>query len=168
MCLRQEACPPGALRVSPALAWLRPRVAVASRPAVPGLAPAPAVARPVPLARFSAAAVRRVQPAQQLAESEASAQPVPALRREEPVARDAARVPVAPRDAAEVRLLAAALPDAAVGVQREAQDAEAGRQPAVRDAEGRQPEVPGGPGVERPSAVVWVFRRDQVLLWPEP
>jgi hypothetical protein len=56
------------LPVSPALSRLRPLGAAVSCPVFPALAPAPAVARWVPLARFSAAAVRQVQ---RPAESEA-------------------------------------------------------------------------------------------------
>jgi hypothetical protein len=70
--------------------------------------------------------------------------------------------------AAEVLLQAAEPPGAAVGPQQEVRDGEAGRQPAARDAEGLQPEAPGGPAAELPSVAAWVFRRDQVLPWPEP
>jgi len=67
-----------------------------------------------------------------------------------------------------VRLQAAARPGAAAGPQREVQDAVAGQQPGARGAEVLQPEVPGGPAAELPSGAAWVFRRDQVLPWPEP
>jgi hypothetical protein len=161
------------------LSRLRPPVAVVSCPVFPGLAPAPAVARPVPLARLSAAAGQQVQPARQLAESEASAQPGLALQPEEPAVQDAAVVPEAVWVAAEAPLQAAELPGAAAGLQQEVPDAEAGLQQAVpdaeagplqavQDAEGRQPAAPGGPGVELPSAAAWVFRRDPILPWPEP
>jgi hypothetical protein len=165
VCLREELL---ALPVSPALSRLHPRVAVVSCPVFPGLAPAPAVARPVPLARLSAAAGQQVQPARQLAESEASAQPGLALQPEEPAVQDAAVVPEAVWVAAEAPLQAAELPGAAAAQQREARDAAAGRPEAVQDAEVVQPEAPDGPGVELPSAAAWVFRRDQVLPWPEP
>jgi hypothetical protein len=169
-----------ALRVSPMVSRLRPRVV--SRPVVPGRAPVPAVAQSAPLARLSAAAGQQVQPAQRPAESEASAQPGLALRLEEPEVRDAAAVPEAARGAAEVRLQAAELPGAAVGPQQVVRDGEAGRQPeelavqdaaagqpaAAQDAEVRQREAPVGPAVGLPSAAAWVFRRDQVLPWPEP
>jgi hypothetical protein len=148
-----------------ALSRLRPRGAAVSCPAFPGLAPAPAVARSAWLARFSAAAVRRVQPVQQLAGLEASAQPGPALQRGEPAAQDAV---VAAWVAAEVPLQAAEPPGAAAGLRQEVQDGVAGQQPGARDAEVLQPEVPGGPAAELPSAVAWAFRRDQVLPWPEP
>jgi hypothetical protein len=128
------------------------------------------------LARFSAAAVRLVQPAQQLAGSGASAQPAGARQ---PEAQDAAALPeaaVAPdaaagqqraaRGAAAVRRLA--VQDAAAGLQQAAQDAEVVQRRAVQDAAALQPEAPGGPAVELPSAAAWVFRRDQVLPWPEP
>jgi hypothetical protein len=120
------------------------------------------------LARLSAAAGQQVQPARQLAESEASAQPGLALQPEEPAVQDAAVVPEAVWVAAEAPLQAAELPGAAAGLLQEVPDAEAGPQLAVPDAEGRQPAAPGGPGVELPSAAAWVFRRDQVLPWPEP
>lgn len=109
-----------------------------------------------------------MQPARQLAESEASAQPGLALQPEEPAVQDAAVVPEAVWVAAEAPLQAAELPGAAAGLLQEVPDAEAGPQLAVPDAEGRQPAAPGGPGVELPSAAAWVFRRDQVLPWPEP
>jgi hypothetical protein len=161
------ACLQEASRVSLA-SRLRPRVAVVSCPVFPGLAPAPAVARPVLLARLSAAAGQQVQPARQLAESEASAQPGLALQPEEPAVLDAAVVPEAVWVAAEALLRAAELPGAAAVPQREVPDAEAGPRPAARDAAVLQPEAPGGPAVELPSAAAWVFRRDQVLPWPEP
>ena len=159
---RQEACPLGALPVSPALSRLRPRVAVVSCPVFPGLAPAPAVARPVPLARLSAAAGQQVQPARQLAESEASAQPGLALQPEEPAVQDAAVVPEVVWVAAEVRLQAAELPGAAGAQQQEVPDAEAGPRLAVQ---GEPVELPS---VGLPSAAAWVFRRDPILPWPEP
>jgi hypothetical protein len=109
-----------------------------------------------------------VQPARQLAESEASAQPGLALQLEEPAAQDAAVVPVAAWVAAEVRLLAAERPGAAAGLQQEVRDGVAGQQPGARGAEVLQPEVPGGPAAELPSAAAWVFRRDPILPWPEP
>jgi hypothetical protein len=158
------ACLPEVLLVSLALVRLRPPVAAVLFPVFPALAPAPAVARSVSLerARFSVAAG---QPVQQLAGSEAWVQPGPALQPEEPAARDVA---VAASVAAEVPLQAAEPPGAAEAPQQEVQDGEAGQ-----DAEVLQPEVPGGPAaelpsVERPSAVAWAFRRDQVLPWPEP
>ena len=109
-----------------------------------------------------------MQPARQLAESEASAQPGLALQPEEPAVQDAAVVPEAVWVAAEVLLQAAELPGAAAAQQQEVPDAEVGPRLAVQDAEGRQPAAPGGPGVELPSAVAWVFRRDPILPWPEP
>jgi hypothetical protein len=116
----------------------------------------------VPLARLSAAAGQQVQPARQLAESEASAQPGLALQPEEPAVQDAAVVPEAVWVAAEAPLQAAELPGAAAAQQQEVPDAEAGRRPEV-------PGVPAElPSVGLPSAAAWVFRRDQVLPWPEP
>ncbi len=153
------ACLREALPESQALARLRPRVVAVSCPVFPGLAPAPAVARPALLARFSAAAVL---PVQQLAESGASAQPGLALRLEEPAGPDAAWV------AEVVPLRAAEPPGAAAGLQQEVRDGEAEQQPGARDAEAPQPEVPGGPAVELPSAAAWVFRPDPILPWPEP
>jgi hypothetical protein len=187
VCLQEELL---ALSVSPALSRLRPRVAVVSCPVFPGLARVPAVARPVPLARLSAAAGQQVQPARQLAESEASAQPGLALQPEEPAVQDAAVVPEAVWVAAEAPLQAAELPGVAAGPQREARDAAAGQRPAARDAAAGQqlaardaaggqqlaaqdvaagqPEAPGGPAVELPSAAAWAFHRGRVLPWPEP
>ena len=136
-----------------------------SRPVFPGLAPAPAVARPVPLARLSAAAGQQVQPARQLVESEASAQPGLALQ---PEVQDAAVVPEAVWVAAEAPLQAVELPGAAAGLQQEVPDAAAGPRLAVPDAEGRQPAAPGDPGVELPLAAAWVFHRDPILPWLEP
>ncbi len=109
-----------------------------------------------------------MQPARQQAESEASAQPGLALRLEGPAAQGAAVVPVAAWVAAEVRRQVAELLGAAAGPQQGVRDGAAGRQPGARDAAVPQPEVPGGPAAELPSAAVWVFRRDQVLPWPEP
>jgi hypothetical protein len=114
------------------------------------------------LARFSVAAAQLVQ---QLAGSEASAQPGLALQPEEPAAQDVA---VAAWAAAEEPLRAAEPPGAAAGPQQAVPDGEAGQQPGARDAEVVQPEVPGGPEVELPSAAAWVFRRDPILPWPEP
>jgi hypothetical protein len=186
-CLQEEWL---ALPVSPALSWLRPQGAAVSRPVVPGLAPAPAVARSASLARSSAAAVRPGQPAQQLVESEASAQSGLALQ---PEAQDASVLPegaAAAWVAAEAPLQAAELPGVAAGPQREARDAAAGQRPAARDAAAGQqlaardaaggqqlaaqdvaagqPAVPGGPAAELPSAAAWAFHRGRVLPWPEP
>jgi hypothetical protein len=109
-----------------------------------------------------------VQPAQQLAGSEVSAQPGLALRLEGPAAQGAAVVPEAAWVAAAVRRQAAELPGAAAVPQQGVRDGEAGQQPAARGAAVERPEAPGGPAAELPSAAVWVFRRDQVLPWPEP
>jgi hypothetical protein len=109
-----------------------------------------------------------VQLAQQLAGSEVSAQPGLALRLEGPAGQGAAVVPEAARGAAEARPRAAALQGAAAAEQQEVRDGAAGQQPGARGAAVGQPEVPGGPAAALPSAAVWVFRRDQVLPWPEP
>jgi hypothetical protein len=109
-----------------------------------------------------------VQPAQQLAGSEASAQPGLALQPEESAVSDAALLPVAAWAAAAVPLQAAEPPGAAAGPQLGVRDAVAGRQPAAQDAEGLQQAVPGGRAAELPSAVAWAFHRDQVLPWPVP
>jgi hypothetical protein len=155
---------------SPAVSRLRPQGAAVLRPAVPGLAPAPAVARSgsSALARFSAAVGLPVLPGQQQAGSGASAQPGAALQ---PEAQDAAVLPeaaVGAWAAAEVRLLAAERPGAAAGLQQEVRDGVAGQQPGARGAAVLQPEAPGGPAAALPSAAVSVFRRDRVLPWPEP
>jgi hypothetical protein len=114
------------------------------------------------LVRLSAAAGQQVQPARQLAESEASAQPGRALQLEEPAVQDAAVVAEAVWVAAEVRLQAAELPGAAAAQQQEVPDAEAGPRLAVQ---GEPVELPS---VGLPSAAAWVFRRDPILPWPEP
>ena len=88
--------------------------------------------------------------------------------------RDAAQVPprevvawaeAEARQQAVARVGAAALPPEAV-LQQEARDAAAPRREAVLRA------VPDAPAAEpraaRPSAVPWVFRRDQALPWPAP
>ena len=123
----------------------RPRAAAVLSLAFPSLAlsPAPAVARPVPLARLSAAAGQQVQPARQLAESEASAQPGLALQPGEPAAQDAPVLPEAAWVAVEVPLQAAAVPGAVAGQRQAAQGVEV-----------LQPAVPGDRAGEPPSAVL--------------
>ena len=88
--------------------------------------------------------------------------------------RDAAQVPprevvawaeAEARQQAVARVGAAALPPEAV-LQQEARDAAAPRREAVLRA---VPDAPvAGPRGARPSAVPWVFRRDQALPWPAP
>jgi hypothetical protein len=151
---------------------LRPQAAAVPSPVVPSVAlfPAPEVA-PSALARLSAEAVR---PALRPAGSEAWAQPVVALLREELAAQDA---PVPAEEAwvaVEVPRQAAALPGAVAGQQRAAQGG-AVLQPEVRDDQAGALPLAVLPSAVLLSAVLpwaaaWVFRQDQALplLVPQP
>ena len=108
------------------------------------------------MARPSAGLAAR---ARRLAGPVVSAAQAAVLPPEEPAGWDAA---VVPQQVAVAWVGAAALPPEAVR-QLEARDAAAlprrGAVPDVRVAE---------PRAARPSAVLWVFRRDQALPWPAP